>query len=287
MKMPNSVCWNITSRCNDKCLFCYRDRESKELNFDKQKKIIQKIAESGIRKVTFAGGEPLLVEKVQDLILYANKNGLITSLTTNGILLNHENLEFCVENLSWITFSLDSTEKEIQSKMGRNSAHVERTCRFLDEIAKRKNKNCQIKINTVVSCINQKYITDIADLVMKYSVSRWKLFQFVPLRGSAREYAEKFNISDESFLQVADHVRHYMGKQAKRLTISGRLNIESAYFVIFPNGDIKISTGLQDQIIGNALNDDLKTIWHQGAYQRELHEERTKFMTLEKENNYG
>ena len=93
MKMPNSVCWNITSRCNDKCLFCYRDRESKELNFDKQKKIIQKIAESGIRKVTFAGGEPLLVEKIQDLILYANKNGLITSLTTNGILLNHENLE--------------------------------------------------------------------------------------------------------------------------------------------------------------------------------------------------
>lgn len=106
MKMPNSVCWNITSRCNDNCLFCYRDRMSQELDFERQRKIIQKIAESGIRKVTFAGGEPLLVKKIKELILYAKQCGLIVSMTTNGILLDPERLEFFTENLDWITFSL-------------------------------------------------------------------------------------------------------------------------------------------------------------------------------------
>lgn len=278
MKMPNSVCWNITSRCNDNCLFCYRDRMSQELDFERQKKIIQKIAESGIRKVTFAGGEPLLVKKIKELILYAKQCGLIVSMTTNGILLDPERLEFFTENLDWITFSLDSAEEEIQSKMGRNSLHVERTHNLLEKIAEKGNKNCQIKINTVISCMNQKHITGIADLVMRYSVNRWKLFQFVPLRGSAQKYKERFYISDDCFLQVVNDVRQYMGEQAHRLTVSGRLNIESAYFVIFPNGDIKISIGLQDQIIGNAIKDDLRMIWHQGAYCRELHEERTKFM---------
>ncbi len=28
MKMPNSVCWNITRYCNDTCRFCYRDKVS-------------------------------------------------------------------------------------------------------------------------------------------------------------------------------------------------------------------------------------------------------------------
>lgn len=60
------------------------------------------------------------------------------------------------------------------------------------------------------------------------------------------------------------------------LSISGRENIESAYFVIFPNGDIKISTDLKDVVLGNALTDDLKQIWIKGNYYRELHEERTK-----------
>lgn len=62
MKVPNSVCWNITSQCNDNCLFCYRNRDSKEMDFEKQKIIVEKIADSGIRKVTLAGGEPLMVK---------------------------------------------------------------------------------------------------------------------------------------------------------------------------------------------------------------------------------
>lgn len=276
--MPNSVCWNITSRCNDNCLFCYRDKNSKELDFDKQKLIIEKVANSGICKISFTGGEPLMVERIQDLILYAKQKGLIVSLTTNGILLNDEQFDFCMKNMDWITFSLDGANEKVQSEMGRNINHVERISQFLKKAKILNDKNCKIKINTVVSCVNQKYIIDISDLVMQYPVSRWKLFQFVPLRGNAKKYKEKYYISDENFMQTVEAIKQHMGEQKKCLSISGRLNIESAYFVIFPNGDIKISTGLRDQILGNAINDDLKILWHKGKYLRELHEERTKFI---------
>lgn len=80
MKIPNSVCWNITTRCNDNCLFCYRNKNSKELDFDKQKLIIEKVVNSGICKISFTGGESLMVERIQDLSLYAKQKGLIVSL---------------------------------------------------------------------------------------------------------------------------------------------------------------------------------------------------------------
>lgn len=76
-----------------------------------------------------------------------------------------------------------------------------------------------------------------------------------------------------------------MGKQGWRLSISGRENIESAYFVIFPDGEIRISTGLKDSVVGNAIYDSLEEIWYHGSYMRKLHEERTKFMIEEEKNN--
>ena len=64
----------------------------------------------------------------------------------------------------------------------------------------------------------------------------------------------------------------------KILTISDSDNIESAYFVIFPNGDIRISSDSQDKLLGNVLQDNIQNIWETGGYLKELHEERTEFI---------
>ena len=40
-----------------------------------QKKVIDRIAASGIQKLTFAGGEPLLISGLEELVLYAKRKG--------------------------------------------------------------------------------------------------------------------------------------------------------------------------------------------------------------------
>ena len=169
--------------------------------------------------------------------------------------------------------------------MGRNPEHVEKTERLLNQIERCSERRCKVKINTVVSSVNKDFITDIADLVFRYSINRWKLFQFVPLRGNAYRNSQQFYISDECFQDTVNDVKNYIGEREKLLTISGRENIESAYFVIFPNGDIKISTGLKDRMIGNALKDDIEKLWKQESFNHELHEERTKCISQEKRGN--
>lgn len=278
IKIPNSVCWNITNQCNDNCLFCYRDKISKDLDFDNQKIIIDKIALSGIRKLTFAGGEPLLIPEIKTLINYAKSKGLMVSLTTNAILLKGEMLDFCLENLDWLTLSLDGSNDSIQNEMTRNTGHFIHVLEVLDYAKHLKQRQCKIKVNTVVSSINQDCILKIADIIVNNAVNRWKLFQFVPLRGNAREHNEKFFISDTAFKCIVQETQKYLEKEETLLSISGRDSIENAYFVIFPNGDIKISLNLEDQIIGNALTDDLQHLWQHELYQKKLHDERTGFI---------
>lgn len=283
MKMPNSVCWNITKRCNENCLYCYRDQDSEELLFDDKRKVIDKVMDAGIYKLTFAGGEPLLVAEIRELIQYAKFRGLIVSLTTNGMLLKDELLDFCLENLDWLTLSLDGADEDIQTMMTRSTGHVKRVSNILSYAESFEKKKCKIKINTVVSDVNKNQVADIARIISTFHVDRWKLFQFVPLRGMAKKYESLFYISDQYFDEVIKEIRKCMGEGKTIISISNRQNIESAYFVIFPNGDIKISQGLKDQVIGNALTDDLKQLWENELYQKFLHEERTKFLINNKQ----
>lgn len=281
IKMPNSVCWNITSQCNDACLFCYRDRQAADLNAEDRKQIIDKIAWSGIKKLTFAGGEPLLLPEIKELLQYAQERDLITSLTTNAILLKGELLDFCLEHLDWLTLSLDGENDSVQNQMTRNSGHFKRVQSILKYAKNHKKRRCRIKINTLISRMNRDHILKIADLMAACSVERWKLFQFVPLRGNAREHNEVFGISDHDFKETVREAQLYLENKGILVSVSGRDNIENAYFVIFPNGDVKISTGLQDVVLGNAMRDDLGQIWIDGNYQRELHEKRTGFIIRE------
>lgn len=278
MEVPNSVCWNITKNCNDNCLFCYRDQESEDLNFDDRIKVIDLVAKSGIRKLTFAGGEPLLIPEIKELIHYAKCKGLLVSMTTNGILLTDNLLDFCLEKLDWLTLSLDGADEREQLMMTRHEGHVQRVLDILAYAEAYNQKRCKIKINTVISNVNKDQIMDIADLVLEFHIDRWKIFQFIPLRGMAKINKKTFYISNKCFEDCVYKIQDYMKNSMTLISISNRKNIESAHFVIFPDGNVRISQNLRDQIVGNILVDDIKQLWKNEAYQKELHKERTGFI---------
>lgn len=280
LEMANTVCWNITNKCNEHCRFCYRDQTSIDLDFEDRKIVIDKVADAGIRKLTFAGGEPLMVSEIQELILYAKKKNLLVSMTTNGILLEGKLLNFCIHNLDWLTLSLDGATTEIQNRMSRNPNHVMQVKKILSIISQ-KNTKCKLKINSVISKVNKDYIEEIANLILKYPIVRWKLFQFVPLREASKKNKEEFFISDEEFYQTVEKAEAFLKEHKDIISVSDRLNIEKAYLVIFPNGDIKNSSGLQDRVLGNALLDDLKEIWNKEDFDKMRHELRTEFINRE------
>ena len=60
--IPNSVVWLITARCNLSCIHCYTSRFKGlgELSTNDALRLIQEIAEIGIRHVSISGGEPLI-----------------------------------------------------------------------------------------------------------------------------------------------------------------------------------------------------------------------------------
>ncbi len=127
-----AMCLHISHDCNLRCKYCFADEGAyhtkRELMSAETgcRAIDFLIANSGKRRnleVDFFGGEPLMnFDAVVAVVEYAreqeklhDKNFRFT-LTTNGLLLNDENIEYMNKNMSNVVLSLDGC-KETNDKM--------------------------------------------------------------------------------------------------------------------------------------------------------------------------
>ena len=88
---PIKVYFDLTSKCNLNCEFCFNDKTiSNELSWEEIKIIIDKIIDAGIFDIVFIGGEPLASECFVDAIKYAYDKGLNVGIVTNGTMFSQD-----------------------------------------------------------------------------------------------------------------------------------------------------------------------------------------------------
>lgn len=267
-----SICWDITSRCNECCGFCYRNPNNRELDLNSNKIILKKLIDFGVDKISFVGGEPFLYTELFELLewgkLYA-KDKTVFSITTNAILLtniinneieiNTEIMEKTLELFNWITLSLDAPNKEVQSLMGRNSLHFDRIITIL-EYLNDKNYQNKVKINTVVSIINLDYILNLYDILCSYNVKRWKIFCFLPSRGNALQYRDKYYIPEDIFLNKIQEINDYNIENKIKISVNGYDNFDNSYITISSEGKLIVYEKEQYITRVDLLNEDVNTI---------------------------
>ncbi len=87
VKFPHAVQFNITFKCNQRCVYCgiYKDNRS-EMTTEQICRMIDEFVGLGTSRLSITGGEPLLRKDLPAVIHYARKQGLFVSLATNGSL---------------------------------------------------------------------------------------------------------------------------------------------------------------------------------------------------------
>lgn len=121
------VVWNITRRCNLRCMHCYSDSEpmnySGELDFDDCRAVIDDLAGFGVPAVLLSGGEPLTHPRFFELARYAADRGLRLTLSTNGTLLRKATA-FSIRQIgfSYVGISLDGIGEVHDTFRGRKGA---------------------------------------------------------------------------------------------------------------------------------------------------------------------
>jgi len=84
--------FKIHELCNERCIFCFQDHDSraekKIITRDEAVQIIYNAFKDGYRSIQFTGGEPLIHPDILLFIRFAKKVGFpIIAIHTNGVLL--------------------------------------------------------------------------------------------------------------------------------------------------------------------------------------------------------
>ncbi|MCK5682895.1 radical SAM protein [bacterium] len=124
-RQPIYATLELTQNCNFSCMHCYlglpetnRKDENIDLSTEEWKKIIDKVAATGIFFVVLTGGEVFLRSDALELIEYIVNKGLIVSVFSNGSFITHDiALKLKKMKIFCIAYSLHSPTPEIQDKI--------------------------------------------------------------------------------------------------------------------------------------------------------------------------
>lgn len=109
------VVWNMTRRCNLKCVHCYAKAVDPngvdDIGTDEAKAMIDDLAAYGAPVMLFSGGEPLVRKDLTELASHAVSRGMRAVISTNGTLITREKArELKSVGLSYVGISLDGGE---------------------------------------------------------------------------------------------------------------------------------------------------------------------------------
>lgn len=113
---PRMITFEITSRCNLKCMHCCANADilNKDILSTKDiKNIIDKIIILEPQSIVLTGGEPMLRDDFLDILEYTKNHydGKLI-LATNGTLINNNNIDKLIECSSQMDISLDGVDEE-------------------------------------------------------------------------------------------------------------------------------------------------------------------------------
>ena len=237
--MITTVNYHIKKACNYSCKFCFAQFNGAcESNAEEHEKIVRMVCQrDDFRKINFVGGEPtLLSDELVKLIKMAKEGGKVTSVTTNGSLLNEDWFAKVQGSLDMLTVSIDSSMQARNLEIGRATRkRVPANKEHYLDIAKWCEKyGIQLKINTVV-CSYNKNDKDMAVLINELAPFRWKLFQALCVKGENDATAEDFSVTAEEFDAYVKRHRALLDRPDIMVPESNEL-MQGSYLMIGPDG---------------------------------------------------
>lgn len=270
-KIFETVSFHLVKPCNMNCSYCYATYNTFGVKQQLKKHevfiILTKLAEAGVQKVTFAGGEPMLYPHLDEAIIKAKELGMTTSIITNGSMIEEEWLEKMQSHLDWIGVSVDSANPATNFLIGRYTREGDRR-RIIDYwtlITKIKRYNYKLKINTVVNHYNEA--DSMRNFIKWAKPDRWKVFDTLRVEGQNEKGFQKIRSTYfEQFVEYHSDIEVMVPESNALMTRS--------YLLIDPKGRFYENWGSENKKSDSLVDHSVEHCLGQIQLDRELFLER-------------
>ncbi|MGO8793062.1 MAG: radical SAM protein [Terriglobia bacterium] len=167
------VTWRVTRSCNLNCVSCVYDsrqrRYASELSTAEGMALVSDLAAMQVRRLQFAGGEPLLRADLLELVAYASQRGIQPSILTNGTLLSPARAAGLKRaGLHSVSILLEGAGREVDCRRGSPGAFDA----VLDGYANGEAAGLEVEIRTPLNRWNYSELADILDFIERRRIRK-------------------------------------------------------------------------------------------------------------------
>lgn len=170
---PSAVNWDLTYACPLRCGHCYSEsgrRRARQLPLESLLKIADALlAVRPIPRITFTGGEPLVVRGFLDVARRLNGGGARLTLYTSGFRLKPETAEQIVGLFERVAVSIDGPDARLNDFLREREGSFDeamRAARLLDHLGGRARRDfrfgLEITIMKTNSAVLERFATELA-----------------------------------------------------------------------------------------------------------------------------
>jgi radical SAM protein with 4Fe4S-binding SPASM domain len=289
---PNlqSIQFELTSRCNERCIHCYipntKKDDGSDMPIEKVKNVIDQFSDMGGSHVTLSGGEVFIYPNFTEILTYCREKDMRISILSNLIAMRNEHIaEIKKANVSIIQTSLYSMIPEHHDFITKIKGSFIRTKNAIEKLVA---ADIPVQISCPVMKANAKDYKDVllyakslnikaqTDYIMmaqsdfdnKNLVNRLSLKETEELLRDIIEFDISYR--KETLMKRPKSYIKLNKKQFekfKRLPLCGA-GINTC--CIAENGDVYPCSGWQGMVIGNVMNKSLSEIWENSEKLKEL-----------------
>lgn len=284
----NGIQFELTGRCNERCIHCYLNNAKKDSGIDmplsKVKSIIDEFAAHQGLHVTLSGGEMLLHKNFLDIIKYCREKDLMITLLSNLIGLRDEHIPVIKEaNVSAVQVSLYSMNPEIHDYITTVRGSFIRTKSAIEKLV-------AADIPVMISCPVMKANREGYKDVLKYARSlRCKAnTDFIMMAQSdltTDNLANRLSIPETELLlrDIIENNPDYRAHINETIPLSEIKSLSFDRFKKMPlcgaaindccigeNGDVFACAGWQAKPLGNVYKQSLMEIWDNSPVAKEI-----------------
>ncbi len=234
--MPRKCVWEITRRCNLRCIHCENRSgplSAGELADGRLLEVAEELADLGCHEAVVTGGEPLLRPAWKGVCRALSQRGINVSLVTNGTLLDQATLgEARSVGVGVVGISIDglqATHDRIRPREAPGRSPWEQTVDALTRCA----KAVPVVAMTQVNRLNLDELADLGHLLAELGVQRWQVQLAIPM-GRVRDLPGPFAIEPEHLEQLVAFLKQaVLDRTLPRIDVSdtiGYFTPEDALF---------------------------------------------------------
>lgn len=280
--------FELSSRCNERCIHCYIPNEKKNHGFDmptsKVKSILDEFAAMGGIHVTLSGGEAFMHKDLIEIAQYCRKKDLKITILSNLISLKDEQIPLLKEiNISLIQVSLYSMDPEIHDFITTVKGSFKRSKEAIEKLVAadipvqiscpimKANKKGYVKVLEYAKSLKIKAQTDYimmaqSNLATDNLANRLSLAETEELLRELIEYDIDYRDNILEQLPISDQIKFDLNRYMKQ-PVCG---VGYDNCCITANGDVYPCAGWQDYVLGNVYKQSLQDIWEKSERVKEL-----------------